>query len=424
MIDTPALEELCAPFAPTRGAPARHSLSEFFELCVYHQLAPDGTRAAHAFDVGGIEISDSAISQRLQGLDPRLFQTILDRVLQPLADRRRHPEAFYQHWRLIGIDGSQFSVPNGPGVAAALPKARTRRGKAAFSKLGLCALYELGLHNPIAVAIAQRGESEGALAAWLVKYLPPDALVLGDRYYGNGRCISGWIGLCQRRHSGFLFRVKENLKRHVLERFADGSALVEIECSDGRLLQVREITGSIRGRDGQKVRIRLWTSLVEARAHPANRLLKLYRQRWEEEMAIGELKQTLHGGALLRSQKVRTAWQEVAALVVAQSLVARMRVAVGKRAKKPVLRVSFEKTLEAARALCLVLVEAGDLLSARQMQLFSSRLMDRVARQLSGRRRGRSCPRAVRQPIGPWPRKQRSVNSYGDFEYEVTPIKK
>jgi len=424
MIDTPALEELCAPFEPTRGAPALLSLSEFFELGVYHQIVPDGTRAAHALDVSGVAISDSAISQRLQGLDPRLFSTILARVLQPLAHPRRHPEAFYKHGRLIGIDGSQFSVPNGPGVAEALPKARTRRGKAAFSKMGLCAFYELGIHNPIAVAIAERGESEGALASSLVKHLPPDALVMGDRYYGNGRCISAWIGPCQQQHSAFLFRVKENLKRRVLERFADGSALVEIACADGRLLKVREIKGDIRGRDGQKVRVRLWTSLLDARAHPANRLLKLYRQRWEEEMAIGELKQTLHGGALLRSQKVRTAWHEVASLVVAQSLVARMRVAVAKRANAPVLRVSFAKTLGAARVLCMVLVEASDLLSSEQMQLFSRRLMDRVARQLSGPRRSRSCPRAVRQPIGPWPRKQTSSSSYGDFEYEVTPIKK
>lgn len=424
MIDTPALDELCAPFAPTRGAPALHSLSEFFELCVYHQLAPDGTRAVHAFDVSGIEISDSAISQRLQGLDPRLFQTILARVLQPLAHPRRHPESFYKHWRLIGIDGSQFSIPNGPGVVAALPKARTRRGRAAFSKMGLCAFYELGIHNPIAVAIGETGESEGALASSLVKHLPADALALGDRYYGNGRCISDWIGPCQQRQSAFLFRVKENLKRRVRERFRDGSALVEIDCADGRVLKVREIKGTVRGRDGQKVRLRLWTSLSDARAHPANRLLKLYRQRWEEEMAIGELKQTLHGGALLRSQKVRTAWHEVAALVVAQSLVARMRVAVAKGAKAPVLRVSFEKTLGAARVLCMVLVEASDLLSSEQMQIFSGRLMDRVARQLSGCRRSRSCPRAVRQPIGPWPRKQKSANSYGDFEYEVTPIRK
>jgi hypothetical protein len=191
-----------------------------------------------------------------------------------------------------------------------------------------------------------------------------------------------------------------------------------------RVLRLREIEGWVRCRSGKKVRVRLWTSLLDARRHPAKRLLRLYRERWEQELAIGELKQTLHGGALLRSQKVGTAWQEVAAVLVAQGLVARMRVGVAHRAHVPVLRVSFEKTLEAARVLCLVLAVAADLLSAAQLRELSQRLMERVAQQLSGPRRARSCPRAVRQPVCAWPRKQRASSCYGDFDYEVLKIKR
>jgi hypothetical protein len=189
-------------------------------------------------------------------------------------------------------------------------------------------------------------------------------------------------------------RVRANLKRRVVKTFSDGSALVEVELADGRVLPLREIEG----------RVRLWTSLVEARAHSAPRLLKLHRERWEQELAMGELKQTLHGGALLRSQTARTEWHEVAALLVAQALVARLRVQVGREAGTEVLRVSLQKTLEAARVLCVVLVETADLLSAGQLHQLSERLMDRVARQLSDRRRARSCPRVVRQPVSSWPR--------------------
>jgi hypothetical protein len=423
MIDTDTLEQTCEPFQPTRGAPPTLALPDLIRLCVYHEIVPTGSRATHAADVTDVGISDSAISQRLQGLDPRLFQAVLDHTLQPLADPRRHPQAFYKRWRLVGIDGSQFSVPNGPGVAAAWPKARSRRGRAAFSKLGICSLCELGLHNPLAGVIGEQGESEMVLAGSVFERLPPEALLLGDRYYGTGRCISDLIPLCQERNSQFLFRVRANLKRRVVEALPDGSALVAVDLTDDRVLRLREIEGKVRGRSGQVVRVRLWTSLLDARRHPANRLLKLYRERWEQEIATEELKQTLHGGALLRSQKPRTAWHEVAALLVAQSLVARMRVQVAEQAGAAVLRVSFEKTLESARVLCVVLVEAADLLSPTQMRKLSQRLMDRVARQLSGRRRARSCPRAVRQPIGPWPRKQKQRDSYGDFKYEVSKIK-
>jgi hypothetical protein len=422
MTDSTSLEAICEPFQPARGAPAILALADLIRLGVYHAIAPSGTRSTPAADVAEVTISDSAISQRLQGLDPTLFQTVLDQTLRPLAQRRRHPQAFDQQWRLVGIDGAQFSVPNGPGVAAAFPKARSRRGRAAFSKLGISSLCELGLHNPIAAVIGGQGESEMALGHALFARLPADTLRVGDRYYGTGRCISELLALCPGRSVEFLFRVRANLRRRVVKTFADGSALVAVDLADGRVLTLREIEGRVRGRSGALVRVRLWTSLVDARAHPASRLLKLYRERWEQEIAIGELKQTLHGGALLRSQKVRTAWHEVAAWLVAQALVARLRVQVARDVGAAVLRVSFQKTLEAARVLCVVLVEAADLLSAAQLRQLSERLMDRVARQLSGRRRARSCPRAVRQPVRSWPRKRKSSNSYGEFQYEVAKI--
>jgi len=304
------------------------ALPDLIRLGVYHAIAPSGARSTHAADVTGVVISDSASSQRLQGLDPELFQTVRDQLLRPIAQPRRHPQAFYQRWRLVGIDGAQFSVPNGPGVAAACPKARRRRGRAAFSKLGISSLGELGLHNPIAAVIGRTGEAEMVLAHARFARLPSEALLLGDRDYGTGRCMSELLALCPQRSAQFLFRVRANLQRRVVNTFSDGSALVEVDLADGRVLPLREIEGRVRGRSGAMVRVRLWTSLVDARAHPAPRLLRLYRERWEQELAMGELKQTLHGGALLRSQKARTAWHEMAALLVAQALVARMRVQV------------------------------------------------------------------------------------------------
>jgi hypothetical protein len=82
------------------------------------------------------------------------------RVLRPLAGPRPHPEAFWQGWRLIALDGTQFSLTNTPQVLETLPKVRMRRGYAAFAKMTTTVLVELGLHNPVAAAIARHGESE------------------------------------------------------------------------------------------------------------------------------------------------------------------------------------------------------------------------------------------------------------------------
>jgi hypothetical protein len=81
-----------------------------------------------------------------------------------IAAEARHPEAFYQGLRLCGIDGSTFSVTNTPQVKQRMKKARSRRGRAAFPKVGVAVLVELGLHNPLAAALGPDGESEMVLA--------------------------------------------------------------------------------------------------------------------------------------------------------------------------------------------------------------------------------------------------------------------
>ena len=99
------------------------------------------------------------------------------RALRPRATPRQHREAFWRGWRLVGLDGTQFSLINTPQVPR-VEKARTRRGRAAFAKITTAVLLEIGLHNPLAAAIGRRGESEWALAQRLLAQLPTRALLL------------------------------------------------------------------------------------------------------------------------------------------------------------------------------------------------------------------------------------------------------
>lgn len=71
-----------------------------------------------------------------------LFESIMDAALAPLAEREAHPESFFEGYRLVGIDGTQWSVGNTPAIVSALPKAAARRFRAAFAKLRLVTLVE------------------------------------------------------------------------------------------------------------------------------------------------------------------------------------------------------------------------------------------------------------------------------------------
>jgi hypothetical protein len=105
----------------------------------------------------------------------------------------------------------------------------------------------------------------------------------------------------------FLVRVKKKLKRRFLEAYPDGSALVEITSGkDTRL--VRELVGRVqRGGRGCGTTVRLWTSLLDWRRHPAAELLALYARRWEQEVFYKELKVDIRSTPYLQSHTPLTA---------------------------------------------------------------------------------------------------------------------
>jgi len=87
-------------------------------------------------------VSDSALSQRRARMGSELFAQISRHVLGPLADVAHHSRAFFKGLLLVGIDASKWSLPN-TSANARVPKARTRRGPAAFAKLLMSTLVEL-----------------------------------------------------------------------------------------------------------------------------------------------------------------------------------------------------------------------------------------------------------------------------------------
>jgi hypothetical protein len=390
---------------------------------VYHGLRRQGSVSHHVKELFGIDISDSALTQRRARLPWEIFSRLLELALRPLAQPRRHQAAFYHGLRLVGIDGTQWSVRNTPRILGALSKAAARRLNAAFAKIGLVVLTELGMHNPLAAAIGKEGESEAALARRVMRALPEQCLLLGDRLYGTAQWVIEWWELGRARRSHVLVRVRRNLKARVLEVLGDGSALVELIGGDesGRKVRVtaREIRGKVLGRGGKVTVVRLWTSLLDAEKHPAGELIALYAQRWEAELSYRELKIEMRGGELLASHTVETAAQELACVVIAQAVVARVRAEAGGAA---VLRVSFAKVLAVMEGVWLTLAVGVGVLSGKQEAALVRRALVYLAEVMSAPRRRRSCPRAVRQPVSSWPRLTKNESLQGEIRYEILPL--
>ena len=79
-------------------------------------------------------MADGSWSDRRQRLPWEIFAELMRRVLRPRATAAQG-DAFWRGWRLLGLDGTPFSLTNTAQVRAVRPKARSRRGRAAFAKM-------------------------------------------------------------------------------------------------------------------------------------------------------------------------------------------------------------------------------------------------------------------------------------------------
>ena len=421
------LQQACAPRRSLRGRPPELARTTLIPALLFHVMNAAGTLAEHLLLLTGRDYADSTLSGRRAVLPWELFQRLLRFALRPLAQRRKHPDAFWRKWRLVAIDGVRWSLTNTPQNERARPKTKTRRGRAAFAKLESSVLLELGLHNPLAAAIARNGESEWVLSRSLLAHLAKGCLLLADRLYGCAAFVALLLDRCLAVGSHFLVRVRGNIKVKVIKRYRDGSALVEVPVykkgtrTIERWIRVREIRRSVQRKGFLTYELRLWTSLLDPQEASAAELAPLYAKRWEHELYYRNIKLALRKTDLLQSHTPETAAQEVAAIVICSALLAqeRARAADG---KKPVLSISFVKTLELMRPLWLVLAVGADLLSERQQQKLVERFLQMARRMVTAKRRSRSCKRAVRQPIKGWPRLIEPDSHEGPLIFRTLPI--
>jgi len=409
------------------GRPA-HVLSRgqlLAALLFHYTVSWAGTFGEHLFCLLGIKMAESTLSQRRQTLPFEVFAELLGRLLRPIAQEDQ--QGFYRGWRLVAVDGVSFSLPNTQAVQRTSRKGSNQHGRASFARLQCAALLELVMHNPLAARIGRAGESEWKLAQDLVESTPKNSLLLADRLYGCAAFAASLLEKFKGRQSHFLLRIKEATKAQRVSTLADGSQIVRVQALArgdkhrvAATVQVREIKATIRRRGFRTVRLRLWTSLLEPAQAPARELVSLYATRWEQELYFRELKRELHINDLLRSQTVETAAQEVAAMIIGSSLIAH------ERAKLPAgeilqSRLSLVKVWETLEPLWLTLLLGADLLTEDQKQNLCARFYGLASRRAMAKKRSRSCPRVMRQPRQPFPRKKNEQGSMTPREIQIDP---
>ena len=324
--------------------------------------------------------------------------------------------AFYRGMRLMALDGFTLDLPDTPANRRAFGGPTTRVAGAkvdgAFPQARVLALCEAGTHALWRWTHALwrwllKGYRVGevTMAPALLKHLRPSMLLLWDRnflkYAHVKRVLSAGAHL--------LARVKGDVTLAVRQRLADGSYLARLYCNrydrvrdrDGIDVRVIRYTLQDPNRPGHLEEHRLLTTLSDANTDPAEGLVDLYHVRWEQELAIDELKtherERPGHTPVLRSQTPAGVVQEVYALLLAHYVVRSLMHEAARERELSPLRLSFTATLKILRCR-LPQCPRGE----RGRRRWWPDLLAEVAQEVLPPRRNRINPRVVKRAVSKW----------------------
>jgi hypothetical protein len=251
-------------------------------------------------------------------------------------------------------------------------------------------------HLLAAAEFGRATASELTLAERLWPMLPEASVTVVDRGFIAYKTFHDIQTGGKDRH--WLTRAKAIFKHSVVKRLGRGDQLVALPIGrDVRrahphlpdTLQARAIRYRRRGFRPQT----LLTSLLDAKAYPAESIVELYHERWETEIVFDEIKtHTLEREEALRSRAPERIRQELWGLMIAYNLVRLEMERVAQRIGLPPSRIGYRPSLLMIRNFWLAAwqVETGNL--PRRLDI----LHDDVALNVLPPRRPRSYPRAVK----------------------------
>jgi hypothetical protein len=258
--------------------------------------------------------SKSAIFQARERLGAEPVQAVFDQVARPLAAAET-PGAWLAGRRLVAIDGTCLDVADTDVNDEHFGRPGVNKGeRSAFPQVRVVGVAECATHAIFDAVVGPCTTGENTLARDLVGRLEPGMLVLADR----GFCGFPLWSLAVGTGADLLWRANSNMKPRPVETLGDGSWLAEFRPSGnaGRHaepLTIRVIDYQIDdGRGDPSGPYRLFTTLLDPVEAPAEELAFAYAQRWEIELAFGELKTHQRGSkTVLRSKSPALVEQEI-----------------------------------------------------------------------------------------------------------------
>jgi hypothetical protein len=332
------------------------------------------------------------------------LRCLADEVIQ-LQGQPHTPYAFYAGMRLMAMDGFVADVADTPENERAFARPGSGRSPGAFPQVRVLSLCEAGTHVLWRSLIKPCCRGEVSMAHYLVRFLEENMLLLWDR----GFLSHALVREVRQRKAHLLARVKKNLIFKPLRRLNDGSYLAKLYPSprhrdrdeEGIMVRIIEYTFDDPGRPGSGEKHRLLTTLLDARRHPAKRLIVLYHERWEEELTFDELKTHQRERDVLRSETPAGVVQEIYGLLLGHFVIRKLMCEAAVIANCAPRELSFVNTLKIVRCR---LPEVPR--SSRGLKRWYDELLAEVAEERLEPRRNRVNPRVIKRKMSNWAKKR------------------
>lgn len=257
----------------------------------------------------------------------------------------------YHGLSLYGVDGTHLRVQDSDANFAHFgkPGGRNGGGDAGYPQMRLVGLMNLSNRMLTAAEAGSWSQGEHTLVGPLTPEIPDHSLTIVDRGFYSYKWIDELLSGGTERH--VMVRAKKNLTYEIVEVLSDGTALARVrphatlrrthpELTESILLRVIEY--KLPGGEPN----RLFVSLLDPDAYPAEELVTLYHERWELEIGFDEIKtHMLERKESLRSKKPDGVYQELWGQLLTYNLVRReMLLAAEAHGLEP-KRISFRSSL-------------------------------------------------------------------------------
>lgn len=346
----------------------------------------------------------STLCEARQSVGVAPLRQLAEKVIE-LQSQPDTPQAFYAGLRLMAWDSFVVDVADTPANERAFGRHGSGRSPGAFPQARVLSLCEVGTHVLWRSLIKPHRRSEVVMARYLVRFLEENMLVLWDRGFLSYDLVCD----LRQRKAHLLAHLKKNHIFTPIRRLSDGSYLAKLYPSPrhrardagGLVVRIIEYTFDDPGRPGSGETHRLLTTLLDARKHPAKRLIVLYHERWEEELAIDELKTHQRERPVLRSETPGGVVQEIYGLLLGHFVIRKLMCEAAATADCAPRELSFVNTLKILRCR---LPEAPR--SPRGLQCWYDDLLTEIAEERLPPRRNRVNPRVIKRKMSNWAKKR------------------